>query len=131
MQHKKSLATAAFVAMIVLAAASYSFSKDKDDSVTVRGEISDSQCAFNVHSDARSHEWMIKKGVEGANDARSCTQHCAKDLGGKYVLVSKDEVYRLDDQVNAEKFAGLKVKATGTVDPKTKTMHVAKLEADR
>ncbi len=130
MQHKKSLATAAFVAMIVLAAASYSFSKDKDE-LTVRGEISDSQCAFNVHSDARSHEWMIKKGVEGANDARSCTLHCAKDLGGKYVLVTKDEVYRLDDQVNAEKFAGLKVKATGTVDPKTKTMHVAKLEADR
>ncbi len=130
MQHKKSLATAALLAMIVLAAASYSFSKDKDE-LTVRGEISDSQCAFNVHSDARSHEWMIKKGVEGANDARSCTMHCAKDLGGKYVLVSKDEVYRLDDQVNAEKFAGLKVKATGTVDPKTKTMHVAKLEADR
>ncbi len=130
MQHKKSLATAALLAMIVLAAASYSFSKDKDE-LTVRGEISDSQCAFNVHSDARSHEWMIKKGVEGANDARSCTMHCAKDLGGKYVLVSKDEVYRLDDQANAEKLAGMKVKAQGTLDAKTHTLHVTKLEADR
>ncbi len=130
MQLKKSLATAVFVGMLVLAAASYSFSKDKDE-LTVRGEISDSQCAFNVHSDARSHEWMIKKGVEGANDARSCTLHCAKDLGGKYVLVSKDEVYRLDDQANAEKLAGMKVKAQGTLDAKTHTLHVTKLEADR
>ncbi|HYX52320.1 MAG TPA: hypothetical protein VE783_02645 [Candidatus Limnocylindrales bacterium] len=131
MQLKKLLATAAFVGMIVMLAASYSFSKDKDESVTLHGEITDSQCAFNVHSDARSHEWMIKKGVEGANDARSCTLHCVKDMGGKYVLVSKDEVYRLDDQVAAEKFAGLKVKAVGTIDSKTKTMHVAKLEADK
>jgi hypothetical protein len=131
MQLKNVLATAAFVAALVLLTVSYSFSKDKDESVTLRGEISDSQCAFNVHSDARSHEWMIKKGVEGANDARSCTLHCAKDLGGKYVLVSKDEVYRLDDQMEAEKFAGLKVKATGSIDSKTKTMRVTRLEADK
>src|SRR5690349_222733 len=115
MQLKKLLATVPLVGMLVLLAASYSFSKD-NDTLTVHGEITDSQCAFNVHSDARSHEWMIKKGVEGANDARSCTIHYAKDLGGKYVLVSKEEVYRLDDQVNAEKFAGMKVKAVGTLD---------------
>jgi hypothetical protein len=47
------------------------------------------------------------------------------------VLVSKEDVYRLDDQVNAEKFAGIKVKAVGTLDAKTKTLHVAKIEADK
>ncbi|HEX2328837.1 MAG TPA: hypothetical protein VHN74_08945 [Candidatus Angelobacter sp.] len=130
MQLKKLLATVPLVGMLVLLAASYSFSKDSD-TLTLHGEITDSQCAFNVHSDARSHEWMIKKGIEGANDARSCTIHCAKDLGGKYVLVSKEDVYRLDDQVNAEKFAGIKVKAVGTLDAKTKTLHVAKIEADK
>jgi hypothetical protein len=111
-------------------------SKDKDkdkDKVTLHGAISDSQCAFNVHSDARSHDWMVKKSVGGAHDDRSCTLHCARDLGGQYVLVlrDKDDVYRLDDQVQSEAFAGKKVKATGTVDGKTHTLHVLKIEEER
>ena len=67
----------------LLLLACYGFSKDKDkDAVLVlHGAITDSQCAFNVHSNSRSHDWMIKKGVEGATDERSCTQHCVKDMG--------------------------------------------------
>jgi hypothetical protein len=113
-------------------------SKDSDkgadkDKVTLHGWITDSQCAFNVHSNARSHEWMIKKNVQGAHDDKSCTLHCVRDLGGQYVLVmkEKDDVYRLDDQVQSEPFAGKKVKATGTVDGKTHTLHVQKIEEDR
>ncbi len=104
--------------------------KDKDGSVVLHGAIADSQCAFNVHSNARSHEWMIKKGVPGATDAKSCTLHCTKDMGGNFVLVVKDDVYRLDDQAQAEVFAGKNVKATGTVEAKGHTLRVLKIEED-
>jgi hypothetical protein len=102
------------------------------EKTTLHGFVTDSQCAFNVHSDARSHEWMVKKNVGGAHDDRSCTLHCVRDLGGQYVLVlkDKDDVYRLDDQVQSEVYAGIKVKATGTVDGKTHTLHVLKIEAE-
>jgi len=46
-------------------------------------------------------------------------------------VVVKDEVYRLDDQVQSEQFAGKKVKATGTVDAKTHTLRVLKIEDDK
>ena len=105
--------------------------KDKDEPVTLHGAIEDSQCAFNVHSNARSHEWMITKGVEGATDDKSCTLHCVKNMGGNFVLVVKNDVYRLDDQGLAEKFAGAKVRATGIVDSKTHTLHIQKMEEDK
>jgi hypothetical protein len=124
-------ATLASLALLLLLA-SYSFGKDKenkDGTVTLHGAIADSQCAFNVHSNARSHEWMIKKGVPGATDDRSCTMHCVKDMGGNFVLVVKDNVYRLDDQTLSEAFAGKKVRATGTVDS-SHTLHLMKIEED-
>jgi hypothetical protein len=91
----------------------------------------DSQCAFNVHSDARSHEWMMKRGVQGASDEESCTRHCVKDMGGSYVLVVKNDVYKLDDQVKAEQFAGKKVKINGTLEAETHTLHVFDMEEDK
>ena len=120
------------VPVLVLALASYSSGKDSEKPITLIGAISDSQCAFNVHSDSRSHDWMEKKGVEGAKDDRSCTLRCVKELGGKFVLVTKKEVYRLDDETLPEKFAGAKVKLTGTlIDAKTHTLHVIKIEEDK
>lgn len=112
---------------------SYAFSKDKDkDAVLVlHGAIEDSQCAYNVHSDTHSHEWMIKKGVQGATDEKSCTQHCVKDMGGVYVLVVKTEVYRLDDQVTPEQFAGKKVIVTGILGTKPHTLRVLKIEEEK
>ncbi len=127
----RNIATTTAVLTFVLLLSAACFGKDKDGPVVLRGAIADSQCAFNVHSNARSHEWMIKKGVPGASDDKSCTNHCVKDMGGNYVLVVKDEVYRLDDQGQAEPFAGKKVKATGTVDTKTHTLHVLKIEEDQ
>ncbi|HEY6270690.1 MAG TPA: hypothetical protein VIX19_01715 [Terriglobales bacterium] len=117
----------------LLLLASYAFSKDKDkDAVQVfHGVIEDSQCAYNVHSDTHSHEWMIKKGVEGATDERSCTQHCVKDLGGVFVLVVKSEIYRLDDQMLPEQFAGKKVAVTATLDTKPHTLRVLKIEEEK
>ena len=125
----KSRAVVALVALMLMA--SYSFSKDKpkDNVISLRGAIMDSQCAFNVHSDAHSHDWMTKRGVQGATDEESCTQHCVKDMGGSYVLVVKKEVYKLDDQVKAEQFAGKKVKITGSVDGRT--LHIFDVEEDK
>ncbi len=111
----------------------YSFAKDKpkETTVSLHGAIMDSQCAFNVHSDAHSHEWMTKRGIQGANDEESCTRHCVKDMGGSYVLVVKKEVYKLDDQVKAEQFAGKKVKMNGSLDAETHTLHVFDMEEDK
>jgi hypothetical protein len=111
----------------------YSFAKDKpkDTTVSLHGAIMDSQCAFNVHSDAHSHEWMTKRGVQGATDEESCTHHCVKDMGGSYVLVVKKEVYKLDDQVKAEQFAGKKVKISGTLDEASHTLHIFDMEEDK
>jgi hypothetical protein len=122
-----------FLASAVLLLASSGFSKDKDkDGVQVfHGSIEDSQCAYNVHSNSRSHEWMINKGVQGATDERSCTHHCVKDMGGVYVLVVKTDVYRLDDQVTPEQFAGKKVIVTATPDAKPHTLRVLKIEEDK
>jgi hypothetical protein len=111
----------------------YSFAKDKpkDATVSLHGSIMDSQCAYNVHSDAHSHDWMTKRGIQGATDEESCTHHCVKDMGGSYVLVVKKEVYKLDDQVKAEQFAGKKVKINGSLDAETHTLHVFDMEEDK
>src|SRR6266404_424676 len=114
------------LAILVFLLASYGFSKD-DPQLVLHGSIADSQCAFNVHSNTRSHDWMIKRGVYLATDDKSCTLHCVKDMGGNYVLVVKNDVYRLDNQVQSEIFAGKKVKVTGTLmDAKSHTLQVFK-----
>jgi hypothetical protein len=126
---------AAILLVALAGISSYSFSKDKpkekENSLVLHGAVMDSQCAFNVHSDAHSHEWMTKRGVQGATDEESCTQHCVKDMGGSYVLVAKKDVYKLDDQVKAEQYAGKKVKLTGTLDANTHTVHIFEMEEDK
>lgn len=121
------------VLSLALLLTAYSFGKDKpkDSVITLQGAITDSQCAFNVHSESRSHEWMIKRGVQDASDDKSCTLHCVKDLGGSYVLLVKNDVYRLDDQMKAELFAGKNVKASGTLDAKSHTLHVLDIQEDK
>lgn len=103
----------------------------KELTLVLDGVIEDSQCAFNVHSKGHSHEMMIKSGVGGSSE-KACTLHCVKQMGGDYVLVVKGVVYRLDDQDQPEKFAGEKVKLTGTLlDAKTNTLHVTSIERER
>jgi hypothetical protein len=124
---------AAFLLAALALLSFYSFAKDKpkDATVNLHGAIMDSQCAFNVHSDAHSHDWMTKRGVQGATDEESCTHHCVKDMGGSYVLVVKKEVYKLDDQVKAEQFAGKKVRISGTLDEASHTLHIFDMEEDK
>src|SRR5207244_12910023 len=98
-----------------------------NENKTFYGEIADSQCALNVHSLTRSHQEMLKSKSMGGNSA-SCTFYCIKYLGGDLVLSSKNNVYRLDDQDEAQKFAGQDVEVTGSLDAKTKKIHVKKIE---
>jgi hypothetical protein len=94
-----------------------------------RGEVSDSQCALNIHSLTRSHQEMLKSKSMGGT-AASCSLYCIKNLGGEVVLSSAKTVYRLDKQDAVREFLGQKAKITGTLDPKTKTIHVEKVEIE-
>src|SRR5713226_8107189 len=88
------------------------------DEKTFKGEIADTQCALNVHSLSQSHKEMIEMRPDVKTNAE-CARYCVKERGGRYVLQAKDKVYKLDAQVSAEQWAGLKVKIVGTLDPKT------------
>jgi hypothetical protein len=103
----------------------------EEESRTFRGEISDSQCALNVHSLTQSHQEMLKSksGAAGKTPA-SCSQYCIEHLGGKFVLVSKGRVYHLDNQELPRGFVGEKVKVRGILDAKTEIIHVAGLAAE-
>ena len=103
------------------------------DSRVFRGEVSDSQCAMNVHSLTRSHEEMLKSKSMGGT-ANTCTMYCIQHLGGYLVLsAGKDgkDVYRLDRADLVHGFEGQRVKITGVLDPKANQIHVLKIEMEK
>lgn len=97
------------------------------DEKTYEGEISDSQCAFGVHSLHRSHDEMIAMGHAG-NTPEECTRFCVNKRGGRYVLETKHDVFKLDNQEMAEKYAGQRVRLVGTLDSKANTIQVKEIE---
>jgi hypothetical protein len=80
---------------------------------TFTGTITDNMCARGGHAQMRM----------GPTDAE-CTTACVSAHGATYVLYDGKEVYALGDQRTPEKFAGQKVRVTGTLDAKTKTIQV-------
>src|SRR5271156_3487796 len=97
-----------------------------------RGNVSDSQCALNVHSLTRSHQEMLKSKSMGGT-SNTCSVYCIEHLGGYLVLSSgKDgqDVFRLDRPDLVHGFEGRKVKLTGILDGKVKQIHVLKLELE-
>jgi hypothetical protein len=94
-----------------------------------RGEVSDSQCALNVHSLTRSHQEMLKSKSMGGT-SNTCSQYCIEHLGGSLVLSAGKDVYRLDRPDLVHGFEGQKVKITGTLDTKVNQIHVIKIELD-
>jgi hypothetical protein len=94
-----------------------------------RGEVSDSQCALNVHSLTRSHQEMLKSKTMGGT-SNTCSDYCIEHLGGTLVLAAGKDVYRLDRPDLVHGFEGQKVKVTGTLDSKTNQVHVIKIELD-
>jgi hypothetical protein len=98
-----------------------------------RGEVSDSQCAMNVHSLTRSHLEMLKSKSMGGT-SNTCSMYCIEHLGGYLVLSSgKDgkDVFRLDRADLVHGFEGQRVKLTGVLDAKAKQIHVLKIELEK
>jgi hypothetical protein len=89
-----------------------------DPPIVVLGEISDAQCAFNVHSSDGSHASMIKTDTLGRT-AEECTRTCVR-MGGKYVLVDSvnNKVYRLANPERVVDFAAKRVRVRGVLERK-------------
>ena len=83
--------------------------------LVINGEVSDSQCAFNVHSNGSSHDDVIRSNVLG-HTPEECTRNCVR-LGGKYVLVDTvhKKVYHLSNPEIAQPFAAKKVRVKATL----------------
>jgi hypothetical protein len=93
------------------------------------GEVSDSQCALNVHSLTRSHQEMLKSKSMGGT-ANTCSVYCIEHLGGYLVLASGNDVFRLDRADLVHGFEGQKVKINGVFDAKAKQIHVMKIDLE-
>jgi hypothetical protein len=103
------------LAATLLAAASVSAAPATQ---TFTGVVSDEICAKNGHA----------KMQMGPTDA-ACTKACVLLHGASYVLQDGKTIYPLSDQKKPEAFAGQKVKVVGTLDPKTKSIHVDSIAA--
>jgi len=105
--------------------------KEPVTSVNMTGEISDSQCAYKVHSTSGSHEEMMKlKGMGGTPQA--CTRICVEKMGGVYVFVrpgNVETIYHLDNEDKAAPYAGKKVKAVVNISPNGKNLYLVSISA--
>ena len=79
---------------------------------TYSGEIMDSLCAKNG-----SHDKMMEEMKSMGHDKKTCTIKCIQ-LGAKYVLYDAHThtTYALDNQDQAEAFAGQTVRVVGTLE---------------
>ena len=82
------------------------------------GTITDSVCARADHAPMRM----------GPTDAE-CAKACVEEHDAKYVLHDGKQTYELSDQRTAEKFAGQKVRVTGTKNEKKKVIQVESIAA--
>jgi hypothetical protein len=57
-----------------------------------------------------------------------CVKMCVKG-SSEYALFDGQNVFRLTDQTKPAKFAAQKVKVTGTLNEKTKTIKISSIEA--
>jgi hypothetical protein len=87
---------------------------------TFTGVITDDMCAGTGHAAMRM----------GPTDAE-CTVACVQAHGASYVLLAGKTVYNLTDQQLPEKLTGAKVRVTGALDAKTKTIHVESIRPTR
>jgi hypothetical protein len=84
------------------------------------GVVTDSMCDNGDHSAMRM----------GPTDAE-CTLACVSAHGAVYVLWTGKETWQLSDQKTPEKFAGKKVRVTGTPDPKKHMIQVDSMVLSR
>ena len=112
-----------FAAVILAAAVGASSQTSK----VYRGEISDSECALNVHSLTRSHQEMLKSKSMGGT-ASTCTLYCIQHMGGYLVLSAGKNVFRLDRADLVHGYEGQKVKITGILNVKDNQIHVLTID---
>ena len=96
---------------------------------TFHGEVSDSQCALNVHSLTRSHQEMLKSKSMGGT-SNTCSVYCIEHFGGYLVLSTAKDVFRLDRSDLVHGFEGRRVVIDGVLDPKLKQIHVLKIDLE-
>jgi hypothetical protein len=85
---------------------------------TFIGTITDDMCGKADHSRMQM----------GPTDAE-CTLACIDIHGASYVLYDGKDTYALSDQRTPGKFAAQRVRVTGTLDNKTKTIQVDSITA--
>ena len=85
---------------------------------TFTGTITDHLCAEAGHASMRM----------GPTDAE-CVRACVVSHGAMFVLLDGKDVYPLSDQQTPDKFAARKVTVVGTLDAKTKMIHVQSIAA--
>jgi hypothetical protein len=81
------------------------------------GTITDDMCPKADHKDMHM------------DSDPKCVDECIKSMKGKYVLYDGKDTWILSDQTAPAKFAAKKVTVTGTLDEKTKTIKVDKIQA--
>lgn len=106
-----------YLVVVLLAVAAQSAAAGKQ---TFTGTITDDMCALAGHARMRM----------GPTDAE-CTIACIRAHDAAYVLSDGKDVYTLSDQQTPERFAAQKVKVTGTLDARTKTIQVDSIAAAR
>jgi hypothetical protein len=87
---------------------------------TFTGIVTDDNCPKADHSVMRM----------GPTDAE-CALACLEAHGAVYGLYDGGGFYGLSDQKTPEKFIGKKVRVTGTLDAKTKTIQVDSIVAEK
>jgi hypothetical protein len=93
------------------------------------GDVSDSQCALNIHSLTRSHQEMLKSKSMGGTST-TCSMYCIEHLGGHLVLSAGKNVYNLDRPDLVHGFEGHRVRITGVLDTKLNEIHVLKIDLE-
>lgn len=101
----KTIATVLFSAALLCAADQFT------------GTITEDMCGNESHA-----------GMKMGTDEK-CVTECVKGMNAKYALNDGKNVYVLSDQKAPAKFAAKKVTVTGTLDAKSKTIKVEKIEA--
>ena len=117
------------IIIIVLGSLALATAAHGQNTQVFHGEVSDSQCALNVHSLTRSHQEMLKSKSMGGT-ANTCAVYCIEHLGGYLVLSAGKNVYRLDRADLVHGFEGHRVVVTGTLDGKVGQIHVVKIDLD-
>ena len=85
---------------------------------TFTGIVTDDMCPTGSHAQMRM----------GPTDAE-CARACITAHGAQYVLYDGKTAYVLSDQQTPDKFAAQRVTVVGTLDAKTKTIHVESIAA--